>query len=69
MHDEILKGIEDQGRVQNSCGHCGKGIIPDNDSGWECFLEGGTAPLCSDCRVKMNNITKKTKNAAEEEPQ
>lgn len=48
----FLKGIEDQERVQSTCGRCGKRVIPDNDSGWECFVEGGTAPLCSECDSK-----------------
>ncbi len=55
-----LKGIEDQQRVQANCGHCGKGVIPDNESGWDCFVEGGTAPLCTDCEVKLRQPGEKS---------
>jgi len=49
MEEDILAGIEDQERVKDTCAHCGKAVVPDNDSGWEVFVEGGTQPLCSDC--------------------
>ena len=58
--DDLLLGIEDQPVVQEThCGNCGRRIIPDNDSGWHCFVTGGVAPQCSDCYKKADTITEK----------
>lgn len=47
--DVILEGLDDQERVSDLCIRCGKLVVPDNDSGWEAFVVGGTRPICSDC--------------------
>ncbi len=53
MEEELtLKGLEDiTSNGVKRCAICGIPINPNNDSGWEVFVEGGkkTQPICGWC--------------------
>lgn len=51
--NDFLKGLEDQPIVNpDRCARCDRRIVTDNDSGWQVFVEGGSQPICVDCKEK-----------------
>lgn len=50
-------------RIQE-CARCHRPIAPDNDSGWEVFIDDGlTQPICISCNARFGEAVAKAEPA------